>query len=189
MTHVESVVCLSRKNVEWDFRNARRDEAQAVLSLYQRARSNEFCTWNDSYPGMGEIEADIETNNLYVLTHESKIVGAISIVPKNELDAFDCWTCKEGKEIARVVIDEEYQGNGLSYEMLEKLILILCEKGCVSVRLSVVKTNLPAYKTYIKAGFTTVAEAQMYGNSYYLMERVLDANFHADELNDEMSIC
>ena len=155
---------------------ATQEDAQQVLSLYQSARSGEFCVWNDSYPSMTEIEHDLETKNLYVMTDGSKVIGAISVVPENELDGFDCWSCKDGKEIARVVIDKAYQGYGLSFEMVQNIASILRKNGCNAIHLSVVKTNIPAYKTYIKAGFVTVGEADLYGNRYYLMEKALDTD-------------
>ena len=168
--HVESIVCLVKQN----FRMATQDDAAQVLALYQSAQKGEFCVWNDSYPSIAEIEHDLETKKLYVMTDGSKVIGAISVVPENELDSFDCWSCKAGKEIARVVIDKAYQGHGLSFEMVQSIASILRKDGCKAIHLSVVKTNIPAYKTYIKAGFAVVGEAQMYGNDYYLMEKAID---------------
>ena len=157
-----------------NFRIARQGEEEQVLSLYQSAKGSKFCVWNESYPCMTEIEHDLETSNLYVMTDGSKIFGAISVVPENELDGFDCWSCKDGKEIARVVIDKDYQGHGLSFEMMQNVESILRESGHKAIHLSVVKSNIPAYKTYIKADFAIVGEAQMYGNDYYLMEKAID---------------
>ncbi len=152
---------------------AKQSDAEHIFSLYQDAKSGEFCVWNDSYPTIAEIQHDLDTNNLYVMTDGSQIIGAISVVPENELDGFDCWSCKEGKEIARVVIDKDYQGHGLSFEMVQNVESILRENGNKAIHLSVVKSNIPAYKTYMKAGFAVVGEAQMYGNDYYLMEKVI----------------
>ncbi len=187
-SHVESVVCLSREKANTpsqNFRIAQQDDAEHVLSLYQSAKSSAFCVWNDSYPSIAEIEHDLETKNLYVMTDDSKVIGAISVVPENELDDFDCWSCKDGKEIARVVIDRAYQGRGLSFEMVQRIESVLREKGHISIRLSVVKSNIPAYKTYIKAGFAVVGEAQMYGNDYYLMDKVIDTTSLPKRITDE----
>ena len=167
---MESIVCLVKQN----FRMATQDDAAQVLSLYESAKSGAFCVWNESYPSMTEIEHDLETGNLYVMTDGGKVIGAISVVPENELDGFDCWSCKDGKEIARVVIDKAYQGQGLSFEMVQNIVPILLRNGCKAIHLSVVKSNIPAYKTYRKAGFAVVGEAQMYGNDYYLMEKAIN---------------
>lgn len=152
-------------------RLAHQSEARQVLSLYQDARKGPFCTWDDTYPTMAEIDRDLETENLYVMTEGGKLIGAISVVPENELDEFDCWSCKEGKEIARVVIDRAYQGRGLAFEMVQSIVAILRQRGEKAIHLSVVTSNIPAYRTYQKAGFVTVGRADLYGNHYYLMEK------------------
>ena len=121
-----------------------------------------------------EIEQDLETDNLYVMTDDKKIIGAISIVPENEMDELDCWENNSSKEIARVVVDKLYQGNGISLEMVNYIEEVIRERGYKSIHLSVAKTNIPAYKTYVKAGFTLRGEADMYGNSYFLMEKNID---------------
>ena len=183
---LESIVCLSREKANapnQNFRIAHQGDAAHILSLYQHAQSGKFCSWNDSYPTITEISHDLETKNLYVMTDGSKVIGAISVVPENELDGFDCWTWKNGREIARVVIDKAYQGHGLSFEMVQSIASILGNNGCKAIHLSVVKTNVPAYKTYIKAGFAVVGEAQMYGNDYYLMEKAININSLSEKEN------
>lgn len=157
-----------------EFRIAQQSDAKSVYSLYQMAKGGKFCVWNDIYPSMAEITHDLETNNLYVMTDGSKIMGAISIVPENEMDDFACWSCSSGKEVARVVIDAAYQGRRLSLEMVQKIESVLRKKGHMSIRLSVAKPNIPAYQIYRKAEFSVVGEAQMYGNEYYLMDKVID---------------
>lgn len=156
------------------FRSAGQADAAQVLSLYENAKSGGLCVWDDSYPSAREIARDLATNNLYVLTEGGKVIGAISVVPENELDDFSCWSCKDGKEIARVVIHTACRGQGLAFEMVQRIAAILANRGCRAIHLSVVKTNLPAYQTYIKAGFSVVGEAQLYGNDYYLMEKAID---------------
>ena len=183
--HVESIVCLAKQN----FRMATQDDAAQVLSLYESAKSDALCAWNENYPSMTEIAHDLETGNLYVMTDGGNIIGAISVVPENELDGFDCWSCKGGKEIARVVIDKAYQGHGLSFEMVQNIVTILRKNGCKAIHLSVVKSNIPAYKTYIKAGFAVVGEAQMYGNDYYLMEKAINTNSLPKGNTDESIVC
>ena len=168
--HIESIVCLTKQDI-W---LAEKEDAAQVLSLYKAAQMGEFCLWDDSYPTITEIQQDLETKNLYVITDDSKIVGAISVVPENELDGFDCWTHKDGKEIARVVVDKAYQGQGIALKMVQSIEAILRRQRCKAIHLSVAKSNIPAYKTYLKAGFTVVGQAQMYGNDYYLMEKAIE---------------
>lgn len=155
------------------FRRARPEDAQQVLALYRNVMGSGFCVWNDGYPTMAEITHDLETGNLYVLAGSSGLVGAISVVPENEMDGFDCWTLNGGREIARVVIDRAWQGRGLAGDMVAGVTEVLRESGCRSIRLAVVKGHLPACKTYRRAGFAVVGQARMYGNDYELMEKIL----------------
>ncbi len=152
------------------FRKAEKEDAFSVYALYKSVVGEEFCVWNDAYPDRLEIEGDLAANDLFVLVNGEKIIGAISIVPENELDGFDCFTI-DGPEIARVVIAKEYRGKGLSYKMVSEIEKILCDRGMKSIHLSVAKANIPAYKTYIKAGFKTVGEVEIYGGDYYIMEK------------------
>ena len=145
-----------------------------MLDLYQKAKGGEFCAWDEYYPTIREVQHDLDTDNLYVLTDGRRIIGAISIVPENEMDGFCCWTEKNAREIARVAVDTDYRGNGLSFEMVQNIKPILRRGGYEAIHLSVVKSNIPALKTYIKAGFSIVGEADMYGNSYYLMEKAIN---------------
>jgi ribosomal protein S18 acetylase RimI-like enzyme len=87
------------------------------------------------------------------------------------MDDLNCWTNKNSKEIARVVVAKEYQGQGIAYKMVKNIEVVLQKRGCKAIHLSAAKINIPAYKTYIKAGFTLVGEADMYGSNYYLLEK------------------
>ncbi len=154
------------------FEKAKREDAFAVLALYKSVIGEEFCVWNENYPETLEIEGDLTADDLFVLRDGEKIIGAISIVPENELDSFDLFT-SYGAEIARVVIAKGYRGNGLSGKMLKEIEAVLRKRGAKAIHLSVAKTNIPACKTYIKAGFKTLGEAEIFGGEYYLMEKII----------------
>lgn len=154
-----------------EFRPVYQEELERVFQLYRSAVGRKFSVWNESYPGWEEIQEDHNTGNLFVLAQGSHILGALSIVPRNELDALPCWRLRENAaEIARVVVSPSHQGNGLALYMVQTVIPILKQRGYRAVHLSAAKANLPALKTYQNAGFTTVGEAYLFGHDYYLME-------------------
>lgn len=159
----------------WFFGAAVADEADKILSLYQSVIGSEFCTWNEHYPGMEEIQADYESSNLFVLRNGAEIIGAISIVPENELDDLEYWRIKNGKiaEIARVTVAPEYQGRGLALQMVQETEKILKSRGCSGVHLLAALKNIPAYKTYQKAGYHVMGECDMFGHRFYAFEKEL----------------
>ena len=77
------------------FRKAETCEAEAIRALYQAVIGTPFCTWDESYPGETEIAGELSASALYVLEEDHQTIGAISIVPENELDHFICWSIKK----------------------------------------------------------------------------------------------
>ncbi len=151
-------------------RPARADELDAVLALYKSVLGTPFCVWNDEYPSRIELDRDFEANNLYILTENGKIIGAVSVVPENELDHLEVWRVRDGSqiELARIVISLDCRGRGLAAYMLGELISRLDS----AIHISAAVGNLPALKTYKKLGFDIMGEAELYGGRYYLLERL-----------------
>ena len=158
------------------FETAGAGDADNILTLYRSVMGSDFCTWNEFYPGMEEIRADYESGNLYVLRDCSKIIGAISIVPENELDELEFWKIKDGSaaEIARVAVVPEYQGRGLALRMVLDTEKILKARGCRAVHLLAARVNIPACHTYQKAGYHLAGECNMYGHRFCAYEKELE---------------
>ena len=161
-------------DMKTEFRKATEEDELSVLHLYKSAVGTEFCVWNEFYPTKEEFDADLASGGLFVLTEGGTVIGAVSIVPNNELDGLKCWSRTENTvEIARVVIDNEHRGHRLAAEMVQSVLDEILSRGFASVHLSVSDRNIPAYKTYRKLGFETVGEADMYEGHYFLCEKVL----------------
>ncbi len=155
-------------------RLAKEFEKNIVLNLYNEVKKEKFCVWNDEYPTINEINEDFKTNNLFVYVTNDEIIGAISIVPINEMDDFNEWEYKEKAcEIARIVIRKKHQGKSLAKEMVESIFPICIQKGFTSIHLSCQCDNIPANKTYQKLGFKQIGQKYMYKNMYYLLEKNL----------------
>lgn len=153
------------------FRLAENSESETILSLYKAVIGTPFCTWNDDYPGETEISNDLKTGNLFVLENERKIIGAISIVPENELDDLDCWNSNENAaEFARVVLHSDYHGKGLAKILVSNILEEIKRRGIKNVHIAIAKKNIPAGKTYERLGFTTVGENELWGTTFYLCE-------------------
>ena len=156
------------------FRKARAEEAEAVMNLYRSVIGAPFCTWNESYPGETEITWDLSSGSLFVLEEGRELVGAISIVPENEIAHFSCWKLRENaREFARVVLRPDHQRKGLSARLVEGVIQELRRQGAAAVHIAVAKENIPAQRLYRKMGFDFCGEAELYGHSFFLCEKEL----------------
>ncbi len=157
------------------FRQAIFSDIDQVNKLYNSVKGNKYSVWNEHYPSIIEIKEDLRTNNLFVLENNNIIIGATSIVPYSELDDFECWKINDEShvEIARVVISNEFQNKKLSYLLIENIINELCNRNKKSIHLSVEVNNIPAYKLYLRMGFTNLKTVDLYSSKYYLMEKLL----------------
>ena len=155
------------------FRGAISDDLPQITNLYRAAIGTPGCTWSENYPGSFELEHDFASGNLYVLSEGETVVGAVSVVSPNELDSAYAWEEQNAKEIARVVISRDYGGRGLAVQMLHRLFEKLKQEGCDAIHLSAACCNHAAIKTYRRLGFSFLAQADLYGNRYYLCEKKL----------------
>ena len=135
------------------FRKAETREAEAIRALYQAVIGTPFCTWDESYPGETEIAGDLSADTLYVLEEDHQVIGAISIVPENELDHFNCWALKENaREFARVVIKSDQQHKGLSVYLVEGVIRELQRQGVATIHIAVAKREYPGAEALSENG-------------------------------------
>ncbi len=157
------------------FRLATSADIDAVVTLYDEAKKQPFCVWNESYPLRADAVSDLDAENLYVLSEGDIVIGALSVVSENETDDLPCWQIMgEGvREIARVVIAPHHHGHGYARLMVQKMCEILRSRGDRAVHISVSVENVPAMRTYPSVGFRVVGEADLFGGHYVLMEKTL----------------
>jgi len=156
-----------------NMRLANERDKEEIYHLYKQQIGKEFCTWNDYYPEMSEINHDIETKNLFVFLFEKKIIGAVSVCSENELDDATIWTlpCKNPRELTRVVVDDSFKGRGFAAYMVTEVEKSLANKGVDAVHLLAAIKNIPAVKTYQKLGYVMACRAFLYDIDFYCFER------------------
>ena len=155
-------------------RTARKDDLPEILKMYRSVIGKNGCNWTVAYPNEATLQEDFQSGNLYVLWRGSKMIGAGSIVPKNELDDLNCWNYhKNVAEIARIVIKPEYQSKGFGKHLVKKLCYKLNEKSYNAVHILVSTKNHHALNLYRETKFYCKGEFQRYDHSYYAFERKL----------------
>lgn len=157
--------------------HARCADAAEILALYRAAIGKEFCAWDETYPTEREIAGDLASAGLFIVREEGRIIGAVSVVPENELDGMKEWQVQENvREIARVVVAESARGRGLAAQMVGEILEALKASRVCAVHLSAAVGNVPALKTYERLGFLNRGAAELYGGKYFLMEKILTDN-------------
>lgn len=149
------------------------DDAPAVLALYDSVRKRPGCVWDEDYPGVDTIMADLRQDGLYLLKEGINILAAVSVTYERELDDLPCWTAvdRPACEIARVCVTPDRQGQGLAKLLMRRVITSLSDAGAVHLLVS--PSNPAACGVYASLGFRAVGECFRYGHDYVAMERLL----------------
>ena len=157
------------------FRYAGKEDAERIMSLYKSAVGTQGCTWDDNYPNFSICIQDIESKSLLCLMAEDEIVAAISYDMDEIVDKLDVWNPKYGKtrELARLVVKEEYRNRGIARLMILKAMDELKNQGYKAVHYLVSPTNLCAIKSYEKLGFYMAGECEYAGKNWYAYEKPL----------------
>lgn len=155
-------------------RRAAADDLSAVVALYRDAIGRLGCTWSEQYPTAENAGEDFEAGGLFVLCRDGAVIGAVSAVSENEIDALPFWTpAEKPREIARVVIDRRMAGHGYAAVIVSTVLSSLRTGGCDVVRLLVSPGNPAAIRTYEKLGFRPAHSVFLYGNDFRAMEKRL----------------
>ena len=155
---------------------AEEEDKEEIMSLYRKAVGSEGCTWSQDYPNEKILEEDFLRKDLFVLkTNQKEIVGAISIDDDILIEELPCWSQeqKPGAELARLVVKETYQNQGLARKMLQEAMKVLRERKYRSVHFLVSKTNERAIRSYAKLAFENKGEADLYEEHWWCYEKVL----------------
>ena len=156
------------------FGPARANDVAAVAELYKSVTGLPGCTWNNNYPTVQDAQNDFSANCLYVLRGNDSIIGAVSVVPENELDNIVLWhDCSPCREIARLAVAPEHQGHGYGKLMLQQLFCQLEHTGVRAIHLLVAQCNPAAIRTYTALGFTLLGKCKRYDTDFYIAEKLL----------------
>lgn len=151
--------------------HAEEQDKNIVNELYISVRNTPFCVWDEYYPTMEEIDNDLNANTLYIIKENDMVLGAVSVNPINEMDEISQFTKTSNPcEIARVVVNKNYQSKKIGEFMIKEIIKELKNKSFDSIRLAVEINHIPAIKLYEKCGFNRIGEHFMYEHHYYLYE-------------------
>ncbi|MBQ3049599.1 MAG: GNAT family N-acetyltransferase [Oscillospiraceae bacterium] len=137
----------------------------------------------DVYPTVNDAADGVKEGALYIAVEGGKIAGAVILRHKPE-DGYKNveWLTENDYEkiyvIYTLAVHPNYLRTGVGKGLLDFAEQIARENGCVSLRLDVVKGNIPAESLYEKFGFkyigTTSLGYEKYGLPWYdLWEKVL----------------
>ncbi|MFJ7726774.1 GNAT family N-acetyltransferase [Neobacillus sp. NPDC097160] len=135
-------------------------ELKAVIRFYAEItadlRRKGINQWDRFYPNRFIVKSDIKMGNLFGLSTDKKIIGAVA-VDTNESKKYRelKWEDEDGKPlmIHRLAVHPDYQGKGYGKQLLQFAEDYSLRNGYSSIRLDVFSLNSGAVKMYERAGY------------------------------------
>lgn len=157
--------------MDYSFSLARLSDTPEILKLYRSLMGMPSCTWNVDSPNREIVEADINTESLYIVSDKKyKIVAVATICKKIDWDELTCWKTRNPCDLARFGISIEKQNQEIGSFLLRKIISTARRNGFDGTRLLVSKDNLIAQKMYQQQGFKRVGEKCVYSSDFECFE-------------------
>lgn len=136
------------------------NELKAMIQLYAKItadlRKKGINQWDRFYPNRFIVKTDIKKGNLFGLSTDKKIIGAVA-VDTNESKKYRKlkWEDEDGKPlmIHRLAIHPDYQGMGYGKQLLQFAEDYTLINGYSSIRLDVFSLNSAAVKMYERSGY------------------------------------
>ncbi len=135
------------------------------------------------YPTGDDAVVGIKENALYIAKDNDKIVGTVMLRHKPEEGYKNLeWPLESNYEkiyvIYTLAVHPKFIRQGIGKKLLDFAEEIARKEGCISLRLDVVKGNIPAENLYKKCGYKYVGTTSLgyedYGLPWYnLYEKVL----------------
>lgn len=113
------------------------------------------------YPARADAEAALSNDSLYIAAADGRTVGTFALkhTPEKGYEGAAWLTPNDYSRILvlyTLAVHPNYYGHGIGEKLIDYALKTARSKGCVSVRLDVVRGNLPAEKLYRKCGFSFI---------------------------------
>lgn len=162
------------------FRKGTLDNLDEIFNFVQAAISKmisqQIFQWDELYPLKDDFKQDIENGHLTCGYIDSKIacIYVINSLYDEEYNHAEWkYTGSKFRILHRIVVNPEFQNQGIGKITMIHLMEELKKQGIESLRLDVFSQNPYSQKLYKKLGFERTGQAQWRKGLFYLMEKVL----------------
>ncbi len=180
--HIHRFLLLAQKPPEGGLLEARPATAadrQDILDLYHACAAwgpvYGNSSWNEFYPSMEEIQADLSLEGLFVMTCDKEIIAAISLIPHDDLDELDCWTDVPSCVPVRLGVHPHWQRSvsRIAERMMIYVRGIARQRGYQALRFLAAENNLAACRLYDTLDCEKKGKTEMYGHDFICYEMMV----------------
>ncbi len=156
-----------------EFKRAKTGDFSQIIDLYTKVVEHVKTTdiklgWNTQiYPDSTFIQTALDNGQMYCVYNEDKVIAA-AVINHTVNDEYKTisWTIKEPESkiatIHALAVSPDFRGKCVSSFFVNQITQMCRDQGDKAIHLDVIDTNIPAYKLYLRNGYTEVADIQMY---------------------------
>ena len=163
-----------------EFRKARSRDLQELMALFRAATeamdAQGIPQWDEIYPSVEIVQADIEHEQMYVGQVDGKIAVVFVLEPCGEGDYESAnWQYLADRFVVlhRLCVHPRFQGQGIARQAMDYLEQEVCNSGYSCIRLDAFPQNPAAIRLYESRGYGKAGEITLRKGLFYLYEKKL----------------
>lgn len=155
-------------------------EAEHILEFYRNVinsiRGSEFNPkWNESYPNLEYIKANIEKGKLYICTKDNEIIACVVLNNRFDPEYEDInWSVDANPNEIIVIhtfaIASDFAGKGIGKEIFGQIKTYGLKNNKKTIRVDIINGNDGAQKVFRKFGFEYVDSVEMFHHAVGLQK-------------------
>lgn len=165
----------------YTFRKATLEDKEIIWNLLKQAikrrKEDGSNQWQDGYPNEAIVENDIKNEFGYVLLDKEKVIGYSAVIINNEPEyqkIIGKWvTNNDFVVVHRIVIAEEYLGQGLSKTILKHIEDFALKNKINSIKVDTNFDNFAMIKIFESLGYIYCGEVFFRGSPRRAYEKVI----------------
>ncbi|GEM_PF-2982913 len=154
-----------------EFRLAKEQEKEIILAMYDGERFTPHCAWDEVYPTMDNITADMAAGNLFVLEDNRQIVGSIAVNRENEIVDEPLYSSQDAAEFGRVIVSRNARGKGYGKLLVQNMEKEIARRGIHHVHILVYQNSIIAARMYQSLGYVKRGEKVFSDIPFILFEK------------------
>ena len=145
----------------------------------QHMIANGIYQWNENYPSLAVLTADVKAKTVYVYLDQKEIIATVMFSMEMDDFYFEVdWLTPDAKQlyVHRLAVHPAYQGHGIARRLMDFGEALAKEKKCLSVRLDTFSQNPRNNRFYQARKYQQVGQVffpQKSKHPFYCYEKVL----------------
>ena len=148
-----------------------------VWALWCACAADPRSCWNEAYPTEAILKTDLLNGWLYVFREDDRLIGSSTLMETDDLErcGFPFAETEAISVLTRLCVQPALQKQGYGSLLLTHTEDQAVRKGARAIHLLCDVRNAAALALYARGGYRRVCEAHLYGDHFFVHEKLLPA--------------